>query len=199
MKILFVHIPKTGGMSTQSYLTDNHSKFLNYTYNSESFSDGYFCHRFLKYEIDNYLDYFKFTIIRNPNDRIISMYTYIKKGMREGPPASLLWDRLPDNILETFDSFISNFKKFYYEKIYPDYSNLKYINFNVNNVSDNENVIFYPQSWHITDNSNNILVDKLIKLDKIDSELKNIFGTGNVPKIIKEIYKDDFNLYNKLD
>ena len=118
--------------------------------------------------------------------------------------------------------FIKNFKKFYYEKVYPDCLNLEYINFNIDNVYDNANILFYPQTWFIANDDNKVLVDKLIKLENVDKELQNLFNlTTGIPKInvscsdqsiylnlllnhknyfdIKEIYKDDFNLYNKLD
>jgi len=68
------------------------------------------------------------------------------------------------NMLDSFDDFIKSFKKFYYEKVYSDYFNLEYINFNIDNVHGNENILYYPQNWFITNNDNEILVDKIIKL-----------------------------------
>tara|TARA_R110000824_G_scaffold286698_4_gene474838 strand:+ start:2469 stop:3206 length:738 start_codon:yes stop_codon:yes gene_type:complete len=68
-KLLFVHIPRTGGSSVE--------KFFNYecdkkwrSHNAqhctlEEYSDGY--------DLD---DYFKFTIVRNPWDRLLSWYLW---------------------------------------------------------------------------------------------------------------------------
>ena len=97
-KILFVHIPKTGGMSTHRYLVDNHATFPNHTYEDGDWGAGYFCHRFLKYEIGKYRDHFKFSIIRNPNDRFVSMFTYVGQQLRLGVE---LWDGLPDEIRQS--------------------------------------------------------------------------------------------------
>ena len=121
-------------------------------------------------------------------------------------------------MLESFDMFIKNFKKFYYEKVYIDCLNLEHINFNIDNVHNNANILFYPQTWFITNDDNKVLVDKLIKLENVDKELQNLFNlTTGIPKInvscsdqsiylklllnhenysdIKEIFRDDFRYF----
>ena len=81
MKILFVHIPKCGGISVHRFLSENQEQLGNYTYPTTCINNSDFCHKFLKYEIDNYSNHFKITIIRDPNLRFISIYTYIKKNL----------------------------------------------------------------------------------------------------------------------
>lgn len=222
--IVFIHIPKNGGSSINKTLSENKEKILDsrYEYNMDY---GYFCHRFLKYEIDKYKDDFKITCIRNPNYRFISMYTYTKMCIEREKKndnyntnifAKIENNLIDYNMLDSFDDFIKSFKKFYYEKVYSDYFNLEYINFNIDNVHGNENILYYPQNWFITNNDNEILVDKIIKLENIDEEFKTIIDL-NIEKIniscndntkylnillnhdnysdIKEIYKNDFDFY----
>ncbi|RPG63782.1 MAG: hypothetical protein CBC02_009840 [Flavobacteriaceae bacterium TMED42] len=71
LKFIFVHIPKTGGVSVQSQLRGyaeewygRHSRIGFYTTKSQS----------------NLCDYFKFTIVRNPWCRIVSCYHFLKKS-----------------------------------------------------------------------------------------------------------------------
>jgi len=64
-KFLFLHLPKTGGTSINSTL----SAYMNS--NSKKHSNI----QEMKSELgDKFDDYFKFTIIRNPWDRILSLY-----------------------------------------------------------------------------------------------------------------------------
>ena len=67
-KVLFAHIPKTAGQSTNFMLTAN----FNIEYK-------YLMHIPLKEVYQDYKDYFKFTIVRDPIYRCISAYYYIKR------------------------------------------------------------------------------------------------------------------------
>tara|TARA_Y100000816_G_scaffold266104_1_gene226425 strand:- start:528 stop:809 length:282 start_codon:yes stop_codon:yes gene_type:complete len=67
-KVLFSHIPKTAGQSTNFMLTANFD--IEYKY---------LMHIPLKSVYKDYKDYFKFTIVRDPIYRCISAYYYIKR------------------------------------------------------------------------------------------------------------------------
>ena len=67
-KVLFAHIPKTAGQSTNFMLTANFD--IEYKY---------LMHIPLKVVYKDFDDYFKFTIVRDPIYRCISAYYYIKR------------------------------------------------------------------------------------------------------------------------
>lgn len=75
-KIIFIHIPKNCGNSIKRLLTKEkniilYDKFNNIFQTGKKLSD---------YEKDEYLDiYYKFAIIRNPWDRLVSYYFHIKR------------------------------------------------------------------------------------------------------------------------
>jgi hypothetical protein len=94
-RCIFVHIPKTGGVSVSKSLFGNlaggHMTLEKY---KMIFSES---------EFDSY---FKFTFVRNPWDRLVSAYTFLKSGgMGEGDK---IWAE--DNLRDygTFDDFVKN-------------------------------------------------------------------------------------------
>ena len=92
-KCIFIHIPKTGGYSV--------CKALN-----KPLEIG---HRFLKDYPKEYTEnYFKFAFVRNPWDRFVSAYFYLKKGGR-----NLGHDWHGQQIVNRFSdfrSFVANFQ-----------------------------------------------------------------------------------------
>lgn len=62
-KYIYTHVPKCAGNSIKDFLNiDGHS------------------HRPLSKEIGQHHDYFSFSFVRNPWDRLVSAYNYLKKG-----------------------------------------------------------------------------------------------------------------------
>jgi hypothetical protein len=93
LRCIFVHIPKTGGISIAKSLFGNwgggHIKIRGYQ---------------LLYSRADYNDYFKFAFVRNPWDRLLSAYTFYRKGgLRE---ADRRWtaEHLAD--FADFDAFV---------------------------------------------------------------------------------------------
>tara|TARA_R110002167_G_C12683722_1_gene651688 strand:- start:1553 stop:2134 length:582 start_codon:yes stop_codon:yes gene_type:complete len=68
-KFLFLHLPKTGGTSINKFFND---KFDN---NKREFGHPYLS----DYKCNNFDDYFKFTVVRNPYDRLVSAFFYMKE------------------------------------------------------------------------------------------------------------------------
>ncbi len=66
---IFVHIPKCAGVSV------NNTLFGNLAGGHRTF-DEYLT----VFEADSIVNYFKFTIVRNPWDRLVSAYFFLKKG-----------------------------------------------------------------------------------------------------------------------
>ena len=74
-KVIFVHVPKTGGNSIKKMLT---KKTLDHDPNEKDIG-----HNTMQKIIDYYPEYSEFRkvfVVRNPYDRIISFYFYTKKG-----------------------------------------------------------------------------------------------------------------------
>lgn len=217
-KIIFVHIPKTGGTSIEVAMNSLYYRYgygVIFTNEKNEFNE--IRHKNLKkvckmrnldrmkkyalqhfksneYKVllggDIYDKYFKFSICRNPYDRIISEF---------------FWCEIPgigDKHGQSFDDFLKYAKKCrfnnnYYETIYHDH--------------------FIPQHEFIYDDKNNLQVDKLFKFEnfneiefflKEDLEIKNIPHwhkrsksktielTSKQKAKIYKMYKKDFELLN---
>lgn len=218
IKVIFVHIPKTGGTSIEVAIN---SHFYRYGYGviftneeneinqiryenlkkvnemrnldvTKKFALQHFKSNEYKVLLgdDTYKEYFKFAICRNPYDRIISEF---------------FWCEIPEigyKHGQSFDDFLEYVQKCvlernYYETIYHDH--------------------LIPQHEFIYDEKNNLQIDKLFKLenfDEVKNFLKEELNITNIPHwhkrssnkkieltdkqkvIIYEIYKNDFILLN---
>lgn len=72
MKVLFVHVPKTGGTSIKKFLEDNHLEIWNRKWPMGH--DPYFELE----SLNDFYDTFKFAIVRNPYTRLYSYYHHFK-------------------------------------------------------------------------------------------------------------------------
>lgn len=207
-KYLFVHIPKNGGTTITKYI--KHKKNVKLA-----------IHKILKYE--NPIDSIKFTFVRNPVKRAISMFTYSKKKINELKKNGKLstfqygnWKKLNDMYVKykitNINNFIEKLPILFENEIKPEYDNLK--NLNPERIYCYYKVLFFPQTWFICDDEKNILVDKIFKTENINEVLKKIFNI-NVEKkynvsnkeeitlsekekqIILFVYKEDYDILNK--
>lgn len=92
-RCIFVHIPKTGGISISKSLFGNlagcHTKISEYQ---------------IIFNRSDFNSYFKFTFVRNPWDRVFSAYNYLKQGgMHEEDRA---WAEANLASCRNFDEFI---------------------------------------------------------------------------------------------
>jgi len=94
-KCIFVHLPKTGGISVShglwGHLTGVHKSMEDY---SRIFSD------------ETFNTYYKFTFVRNPWDRLVSAYTFLKAGGLHAKDAK--WAEKHLSGLDTFEDFVLN-------------------------------------------------------------------------------------------
>lgn len=81
-KFIYVHIPKSAGTFIKHYLLSNIEDGYGENQNQQDYDDKYktTCERALSGvigEVPDYKEYFKFTIVRNPFDRVVSMFSYL--------------------------------------------------------------------------------------------------------------------------
>jgi hypothetical protein len=169
-KYIFIHVPKTAGMSIRGILTDKQNMpEVEGIYN-------YYLYRFMahvnaikaKKRLGDIFDnYFKFAFIRNPFDRLVSMYFSNKQLGNE-------WIKEFD----TFEKFINGLIGGEVKK-YRHYESL---------------------SYYLVDKDNNITVDFIGKYENLENDfgkISNILGlTGNIPKINTSEHDNYRKYYN---
>lgn len=189
-KIIFIHIPKTAGNSVVNYLFDS-------TVGPGHYSASYYKNR----SINNFNNFFKFAVIRNPWDRFVSAFFYLKQGGLA--PDDLIFREKYLLDIDDFDSFVFRVhKSFFFRKIVMNWTH------------------FIPQYKFITINGK-IVVDKLIDMSnpnfsKEVSNLKNYlkyepsniflkinksshvgyssYYTEETKNIVASLYKEDIKL-----
>ena len=190
-KIIFVHIPKTGGSAIERLLTDNDRYPLDFigVRNNRS------THHYMAFELlhilgtKRYKNFYKFAFVRNPYDRIVSEYYYCKKqgiGFKGG---------------QSFDDFLTYVeqvikRKLYFTNIYLDHFIPQY-HFVYFKGKKMVNDIFKYENF-------DEVIPVLRKMLKINAELQVINKTTNKQELVltdeqKEkiynIYKPDFMVF----
>ena len=149
-KIIFIHIPRTGGTRIKSCL-NLHDKIVNSPPSPLDY------HRHIRKLDTIYKEYFKFTFVRNPWDRFVSLYFYNKsKTYQEMFPDRLTtlvakkyefksWlDNFPYRTLQQVDfgtselDFVGK-----YETIQSDFNSIFNGNLNVENSIDRKHYSYY--------------------------------------------------------
>lgn len=181
---IFIHIPKTGGSSIFETLFSKKS-------------NGHI--RWNQYKQANnkkFQKYFKFAVVRNPWDRLVSAFFYLKKGGMHSIDKQ--WAK------ENIDEFTS------FEEFVKRWLNKKNIYSGVH---------FKPQSYWICNENKKIMVDFIARLETIDQDflfISNKIGSNkkiikklntsprleyrkyyddNTKNIVHNIYKDDIELF----
>lgn len=179
---LFVHVPKTGGNAIKT---------------SELFENShYFSHSKIT-NIRNRIHHkvISYSVVRNPYDRLVSAYFYLKNGGRSYYDKSMMKKLEP---YKTFKQFVHNLDKFITE------------------------IHIKPQFLFVTDHDGEtILVDHILKQETLNSdftELQKKFGfrvrdldvvnhsnhnkdfekyyDAETKRIVYQTYKRDFELFN---
>ncbi|MBK0382514.1 adenylyl-sulfate kinase [Pedobacter sp. SD-b] len=183
---LFVHIPKSGGISI------NRSLFCNL---GTGHTPIWQFQKQLGEQAFN--NFFKFTFVRNPWDRLVSAFLFLKKGgLNE---ADKLWS---ENNLKDYHDFESFVKNWVNEKNIFSY------------------VHFIPQHYFLCVNGSKPLVDFIGKYENIEIDFKYVADKLNIKaplqklnvnetknhysnyyneetiSIVKDVYKRDIELFD---
>lgn len=149
-KIIYIHVPKTGGMTIEKILIDNFG-FKNFTFdngayeflNKEEGRNGFFKY-ILKYSKEakdyNLLSWRKFTFVRNPHSRCYSAIRYLSENYFK--------DKFPTNLMEFYE--------------YCNNDNFFYIHF------------IMSQSTCLKDREDNIIIDYIGKFENFQEDLEHI-------------------------
>lgn len=182
-KILFIHVPKCAGSSIKIWMKHISGKCFQkgghptYDYYSKKY---------------NVQDYYKFTMVRNPYDRVVSAYCYLKKGGRGSRHDVAARDELKDCTFLQFAKKIDHFKQ-------------KYIHFR-------------EQMYFIKDVSNYDVIGRVENVEQLintlrrdlnithDDQIPNVNMTGHqqyksyyddeIYDIISHAYKNDLTTLN---
>jgi chondroitin 4-sulfotransferase 11 len=179
-KCIFVHIPKCAGMSID--------RAFNYRHNHE-------CHQHPhNYPEWKNPEYYKFTIVRNPYDRLVSAYSFLKT---ESQKKKSLQDLIP--LTKNFDIFLREYISKLYT--YPVFKSPRYQHIR-------------PQMYWMSDGYDfigrfeNIKTDFEIVCERIGLKKKKLkhrnktkhrhyiqYYTPETIKIVQRIYKEDLDFF----
>jgi len=185
-KVIFIHIPKTGGTSIQKFLNltlsnEAGSKKEQMDYFNEQKIDYAYHHpsayAYKKYVLKEYFEkYFKFTFVRNPYDRCVSEFFYANKGhlKRDIPRKRAPW-------VETPRTRFSIPKK--------DVSPTAFSNYLVEYALRTKSYDSHRacQSHFILDENGNSLVDFIGKYENLKEDLVKIINILKINKCVDDL------------
>ena len=186
-KCIFIHIPKTAGTSIEQFIKDNDRNPIILL----GVRNGRSMHHFSALEIksifpDLFKKYYKFSVVRNPYDRLLSEYYWCKI-----PNVGYKFGKTKIEFLNYVSQVIK--QKAYFNNIFHDHFMPQYLflynpqnQLLVNNLFKYENldsaIEFIKKKLHINQN--------LDQLNKTTSEKTD--WTIEEKEIIYELYKKDF-------
>lgn len=145
-KFAFIHIPKNAGTTVRMLLDKYRSNHSGDIFHHIGISDATLPE-----------DFYTFAFVRNPWDRMVSIYEFTKKRIEQYP------HRYKD--FKGYDQFNWDFEKWLMEgAMYSD-------NFGVDTLPPIQRL---SQSYYIADKKGNIIIDKVGKVETFDKDLEDI-------------------------
>jgi len=190
-RCIFIHIPKTAGTSIEQYLQDKGKNEITFRGVHKNRS----MHHYTALELKKFVPiifnhYYKFSIIRNPYDRLLSEYYWTPV-----PNLGFKYGKTKADFLHQVIDIVR--KKKYYENIYYDH--------------------FLPQ-YRFVYHDKKLLVDQIFKYEDLDwvtnylkkkleinmdfptfnktNKKKDDNWTENQKRKIYNLYKNDFLIFN---
>jgi chondroitin 4-sulfotransferase 11 len=150
---LFIHVPKSAGRSVVRGLFDVKSV-------EHAPADWY-----QRLDRDKFERYFKFTFVRNPWDRAVSAYTYLKNGGSAASEDDRHWSRFV-NSFASFDEFVCEWM-----------------------TADNimRNALFTPQTLFLQDEYGNLAMDFIGRFESLEEDFAEIANRLSVDATLPHI------------
>ena len=180
-KIIYIHIPKCGGISINKALYNNYGGM------HRTASDYLFAFNYYKFNT-----FFKFTVVRNPYTRLFSAFNFLKKGGFNKNEAAWVNKNLSD--YKDFEQFIlgGGLKE---EKIINYYHFRKQVDFlklpkpyKIDNIYKIENLEALKKDLAAIGSYPNL---RKLNQTFYDTEIRTILNK-EIQNIIYEFYKEDF-------
>lgn len=150
LRCIFVHITKTAGTSVALSLFGE----LPYHYRAYEYR-VFFGRR-------TFNQYFKFAFVRNPWDRLLSSYKYLKSGG---------WNEQDQQWAQTHLGNIQTFEQFVCEWLTSERLNA--------------HIHFWPQYWFVTDHNKQLIIDYIGYLETINEDFDRISSYLGISATLK--------------
>ncbi len=166
-KFIYVHIPKSAGTFIKHYLLSNIEAGYESNQNQQDYDDKYrtTCERALSgivQDVPEYKDYFKFTIVRNPFDRVVSMYTYL---------GGWKFDYFVENNIDSpMMPYVKKFHDYYVKDDFEGFINYAYNEGNIKKFHTG----YYDSYVSRIKVGTSIELDQFYKVEDIESCLKDL-------------------------
>ena len=180
---LFIHIPKTAGVSVYRTLFDENSHGHCYLRDYYNYYGSYFVDR-----------RFKFCYVRNPYDRVISAYYYLREGGR-GYEIDLKYQKII-NKSRNLEDFVVNFLT------KSEVQEMEHFRLQTSWIKNHKNIIDIDyigkyenlnEDFKVISTKLGIRYKKMKRINTSKSNSKNYKNMNeNLRHIIYDIYKEDF-------
>jgi hypothetical protein len=170
LQCIFIHIPKTAGTSIEQFLKDNGKNDIEYI----GVRNGRSLHHLMAFELKReipfiYDKYYKFSIVRNPYDRLLSEYYWTPiKGI------GFKSNQTKADFITYVSKVVKN--KLYFDNIYNDH--------------------FIPQYLFLY-NNNKLLVDQLFKYEDLEWIVQYLKKKLNIEKNFPYLNKSKYSYIKK--
>ncbi len=165
---IFVHIPKVAGSSIEKALYATKGKVSHQT-----------AQEYKKYDQLKFEKYFKFAFVRNPYDRFVSAYEYLRQGGRNEYDKA--WAEKHILVHDSFKSFVLSLNNEQHRKEILSWMHFK------------------PQYYFVCDEDKKILVDFIGRYENIKDDFKYITKqlslSATLPHENKTVQRKDYHHY----
>jgi hypothetical protein len=192
-KCIFIHIPKTGGTSIEHFLRENgKNELLLIGISSNNRSMQHYTAFELKINIPYFFKiYYKFSIVRNPYERLLSEYYWTpiyNVGFNYG--------RSLDQFLTYVEYVVKN--KRYHEHINNDHFMPQFLFlYNNGKLLVNQLFKYEDMGWIETYLKKKLIIENnILVLNKTHENIKKVYWNNMQKERIYKLYRKDFELFN---